>query len=54
MSTTNLIELYGLGEVDEVQKAIKGDFIAYQGGDLTSFGGSKVVAFGTKGGVAVF
>jgi hypothetical protein len=49
MMTTNLESLYGLKS-----ERLGNDFIAYQGGNMVSMGGSRVVAFGTPDGVAVF
>ncbi|KAK4688544.1 hypothetical protein P7C73_g1572, partial [Tremellales sp. Uapishka_1] len=54
MATTNLENLLGVHNDDRISKMLEKDFVAYQDGPIASFGGSKVVAFGTKGGVGIF
>ena len=54
MATTNLEKIYGLNEIDEVVEVLEKDFVAYKGGSLMDFGGSKVVAFNTPEGIAIF
>ncbi|CAD6578923.1 MAG: hypothetical protein TREMPRED_002308, partial [Tremellales sp. Tagirdzhanova-0007] len=53
MATTNLEKLYGLSDKPDIARWLEKDFVAYHGGGMMSFGGSKVVAFSTPGGVAV-
>ena len=53
MATTNLKKLYGLSDKPDVARWLEKDFVAYHGGGMMSFGGSKVVAFSIPGGVAV-
>lgn len=52
MATTNLDKIYGIKR--DVADALENDFVAYQGGDILDFGGSKVVAFSAPGAVEIF
>lgn len=52
MASTNIEKLHGLS--DEVTKGLEKDFVAYRGGGMMEFGGSRVIAFSAPGGVAVF
>lgn len=53
MATTNLEKLHGITDNAEVASLLEKDFVAYEGGGMMDFGGSKVVAFSTPDGVAV-
>lgn len=54
MATTNIEKLYGLDRDQEVGRYLERDFVAWEGGDVMEFGGSKVAAFSTSDGIAVF